>query len=186
MELRNFHIGRHLYLVGRPSHWASAHILVIIILRHIKCVLHFAIQAASLNVKGTQRERYGSLNTLQFSLTVNATISDITRSQFKSLDIPHITSLLGCALNSTLWCWLNVDLRQGYDRCSGKPRMSGRPALWRPCATLQSAAHYYSGHCIQFCWVFWTVFELQYLSLPKKVMCLLCFVCRHNYCRRYE
>jgi len=28
MELQNFHRGRHLYLAGRPSHWASAHILV--------------------------------------------------------------------------------------------------------------------------------------------------------------
>jgi len=27
MELQNFHRGRHLYLAGRPSHWASAHIL---------------------------------------------------------------------------------------------------------------------------------------------------------------
>jgi len=31
MELRNFHRGRHLYLVGRPLHWASAHILVYIV-----------------------------------------------------------------------------------------------------------------------------------------------------------
>jgi len=29
MELRNFRRGRHLYSVGRPSRWASAHILVI-------------------------------------------------------------------------------------------------------------------------------------------------------------
>ena len=28
MELRNFRRGRHLYSAGRPSHWASAHILV--------------------------------------------------------------------------------------------------------------------------------------------------------------
>jgi len=28
MELRNFHIGRHLCLAGRPSRWAPAHILV--------------------------------------------------------------------------------------------------------------------------------------------------------------
>ena len=28
MELRNFHRGRHLYAAGRPSRWASAHILV--------------------------------------------------------------------------------------------------------------------------------------------------------------
>ena len=27
MELRNFHRGRHLYSTGRPSRWASAHIL---------------------------------------------------------------------------------------------------------------------------------------------------------------
>jgi len=31
MELRNFNIGRHLYSAGRPSRWASAHILVITI-----------------------------------------------------------------------------------------------------------------------------------------------------------
>ena len=30
MELRNFRRGRHLYSVGRPSGWASAHILVFI------------------------------------------------------------------------------------------------------------------------------------------------------------
>jgi len=29
MELRNFHRGRHLYAAGRPSRWASAHIVVI-------------------------------------------------------------------------------------------------------------------------------------------------------------
>jgi len=29
MELKNFYIGRHLYLAGRPSRWASAHILVL-------------------------------------------------------------------------------------------------------------------------------------------------------------
>jgi len=29
MELRNFRRGRHLYLAGRPSRWASAHILVV-------------------------------------------------------------------------------------------------------------------------------------------------------------
>jgi len=29
MELRNFRRGRHLYSVGRPSRWASAHILVV-------------------------------------------------------------------------------------------------------------------------------------------------------------
>jgi len=28
IELRNFHRGRHLYSAGRPSRWASAHILV--------------------------------------------------------------------------------------------------------------------------------------------------------------
>jgi len=28
IELRNFRRGRHLYSAGRPSHWASAHILV--------------------------------------------------------------------------------------------------------------------------------------------------------------
>jgi len=28
MELRNLHRGRHLYLAGRPSRWALAHILV--------------------------------------------------------------------------------------------------------------------------------------------------------------
>ena len=28
MELRNFRRGRHLYSAGRPSRWASAHILV--------------------------------------------------------------------------------------------------------------------------------------------------------------
>jgi len=32
MELRNFHWGRRLYLAGRPSRWASAHILVVFIL----------------------------------------------------------------------------------------------------------------------------------------------------------
>jgi len=30
MELRNFHRGRHLYSAGRPSHWALAHILVLL------------------------------------------------------------------------------------------------------------------------------------------------------------
>jgi len=29
MELPNFHRGRHLYSAGRPSRWASAHILVL-------------------------------------------------------------------------------------------------------------------------------------------------------------
>ena len=29
MELRNFRRGRHLYSAGRPSRWASAHILVL-------------------------------------------------------------------------------------------------------------------------------------------------------------
>ena len=32
MELRNFRRGRHLYSAGRPSRWASAHILVVCIL----------------------------------------------------------------------------------------------------------------------------------------------------------
>ena len=32
MELENFRRGRHLYSAGRPSRWASAHILVIIII----------------------------------------------------------------------------------------------------------------------------------------------------------
>ena len=31
MELRNFRRGRHLYSAGRPSRWASAHILVFIL-----------------------------------------------------------------------------------------------------------------------------------------------------------
>ena len=33
MELQNFRIGRHLYSAGRPSRWASAHILVYLLLR---------------------------------------------------------------------------------------------------------------------------------------------------------
>jgi len=36
MELRNFHRGRHLYSAGRPSRWASAHILVTLC-----CVFNF-------------------------------------------------------------------------------------------------------------------------------------------------
>jgi len=32
MELRNFHRGCHLYLAGRPSRWASAHVLVMAII----------------------------------------------------------------------------------------------------------------------------------------------------------
>ena len=33
MELRNFRRGRHLYSAGRPSRWASAHILVYYVMR---------------------------------------------------------------------------------------------------------------------------------------------------------
>ena len=33
MELWNFGRGRHLYLAGRPSHWASAHILVVFVMQ---------------------------------------------------------------------------------------------------------------------------------------------------------
>ena len=35
MELQNFRSGRRLYSAGRPSHWASADILVCNLLRHI-------------------------------------------------------------------------------------------------------------------------------------------------------
>jgi len=34
MELRNFRRGRHLYSAGRPSRWASAHILVVFFALH--------------------------------------------------------------------------------------------------------------------------------------------------------
>ena len=34
MELRNFHRGRHVYSAGRPSPWASAHILVMSKIRY--------------------------------------------------------------------------------------------------------------------------------------------------------
>jgi len=35
MELWNFRRGRHLYSAGRPSRWASAHILVLTVLTHL-------------------------------------------------------------------------------------------------------------------------------------------------------
>jgi len=41
MELRNFHRGRHLYSAGRPSRWASAHILVKIL--RFFSTMHFCI-----------------------------------------------------------------------------------------------------------------------------------------------
>jgi len=35
MELRNFRTGRHLYSAGRPSRWASAHILVVVTIQEL-------------------------------------------------------------------------------------------------------------------------------------------------------
>ena len=39
MELRNFRKGRQLYSAGRPSRWASAHILVLLYF-FISCIIH--------------------------------------------------------------------------------------------------------------------------------------------------
>jgi len=39
MELMNFRRGRHLYLAGRPSRWASAHVIVCCVSVHVsECV----------------------------------------------------------------------------------------------------------------------------------------------------
>ena len=43
MELRNFRRGRHLYSTGRPSRWASVHILVMAALRNSAVHYVFAL-----------------------------------------------------------------------------------------------------------------------------------------------
>ena len=51
MELRNFRRGRHLYSAGRPSRWASAHIIVISALKVLK------IQSVKFARNNSQRSR---------------------------------------------------------------------------------------------------------------------------------
>jgi len=50
MELRNFCRGRHLYSAGRPSHWASAHILDILkfYLTYISFIFYWSIKTLLL------------------------------------------------------------------------------------------------------------------------------------------
>jgi len=47
MELGNFRRGRHLYSAGRPSRWASSHILVQLILQHIHKIEQTEFRSAS-------------------------------------------------------------------------------------------------------------------------------------------
>ena len=46
MELQNFHRGRHLYLAGRPSRWASTHILVMAALCNLQRQISLSLSSA--------------------------------------------------------------------------------------------------------------------------------------------
>ena len=111
MELRNFRRGRHLYSAGRPSRWASAHILVL--------VSFTLCRTSSLVILSTQ---------LIFSILFQIHISIAFLISFcvlylllvivqlfsvVSLSYVHVLILLACGLcrwcsneNKTYCCWL--------------------------------------------------------------------------------
>jgi len=60
MELRNFRTGRHLYWAGRPSGWASAHILVSSIFFDSRLILTLLCDSLNIVINAFSFELLGT------------------------------------------------------------------------------------------------------------------------------
>ena len=105
MELRNFYTGRHLYSPGRPSRWASTHILVMAALYsrcgHYIFALWFLSSSSiffysSPNLSGHRLNIYHT--------STHAVVSDIAIFVLKRDVKLQLTNYTCCGLSANLEC----------------------------------------------------------------------------------